>query len=62
LLAAQVADGIAQLAWERPGQCLGVVALLACCGALLALQLWMIVLPLRESQVGRSCPAPLPAP
>ncbi len=47
----QVVDGIAELAWARPGQCIGVVALLAACGALLALQLWMIVLPLRETQV-----------
>ena len=47
----QYVDNLADLAWNNPGQFLLVVGLLGGAAALLALQLWIIIIPIRHSTI-----------
>ncbi|KAI8473829.1 MAG: natural resistance-associated macrophage protein-domain-containing protein, partial [Monoraphidium minutum] len=53
----QYLDNIAALAWNNPGRFLLMLSMLVAAAALLSLQLWMVVTPLRAAGPG---PRPLP--
>lgn len=47
----QYVDNLAAMAWQKPSQFLLLAGFLICASALLALQLWMIITPLRATSV-----------